>query len=831
MIRPVVAVGRDYVLSTSTSGFAFFKRDSAGNIDTTKAVPNLVDFSTLFATQVTNYNNEVATINGQYAGVVPVANQVPTPTSPCQSVDYYNSPIPGSIADILPVNPPGCANALYDGDTVYDEYSGHFFMMVKVRRPVWTCDTANGPGGTGWWDGVQATSTTPVDPCNPTIPAGQSPPAWAAGYANVMSGRAIFVAVSRCNALGVDCENPVNGFNTYTLAEAHADWAQIVVNRGLVMVNYHDKGSYYGVSPLGRIWGFGANDLINGTLSTTTVPPTPSFYFGSNSFKTTNGLSNTLMFTEMQSPTSSDFPILVTMDGSSVAAFNIVPTDAGYIQAAALTPQSPALWDLSPWMKSLTVSGEALAPVTSTDPNGGAISQQYNAHPVWSAASTGAGGPGSLYWSFVNGAQGISAFRWPLTAASLSTQEATTPTHPSLSTGQGFQRWDVASGGSPDFPVLEHNQMTGDTVLLFHTYTNPGPGLFLEAAQYAAAGPLDPNFQTPVAIPTPNVTLSASKKVASAGGVVDILSNVSDPLRPQVFMTSVASTGGGKAAGYTPFLSQVPLQDTLIPPVIGATPSPMQIATGGAATTYIPFAAPGASVPTATVSCTAGGDLGQAQGFDIQPSGVTVALQVPPGLSGSFFEGVSCTNGIAVSISVTTTAATLTASPSSITIMQGSNAGPSMGTVYFNQTDPTQSACTTAYVIVSPLPTGVSGSIQANSLSLGVFWNAQPGTYTIQVSTSGCALDSNVNVTLHVIPYSCQPEAYCENQGVQGGLQCGSVADGCGGTDNCGPCGTGQVCSENMCCPTGEVWNSYFNACAAGGKGYKPPPCRGTTCS
>jgi hypothetical protein len=832
MIRPVVAVGRDYVLTTSTGGYQYFKRDASGNVDLKNPVPNTGDFSGLFATQVQSYDAEVAQINAKFAGS---ANQLLAQT--CQSIDYYTTPNP--ITHDIPATPPGCANALYDGDTMYDEYSGHFFIMAKVRRPVWTCDTNGGPGGTGWWDGVQANGNKPPDPCNTTDP----------NYANAVAGRSIFVAVSKCNALGQDCENPANGWNTYTLAEMHADWAQIMVARGLVMVNYHDAGCYYGQCPNGNVWGFSANDLINAKVPS--YKPTPGFQLVPGDFHTKYGLSNPLMLAKMHSPSSSDFPILVTMDvatngtSTNVGAFNIVPTDPGYIQAASLTPQSPALWDLSPWMSSLTVSGEALAPVASDLV--GSLVQDNDAHPVWSSASTGAGGPGALYWAFVDGytyggsplsfpaSQGISAFRWPFTSAPLSTAEATLLHPPTLSTdpNQGFQRWDVAASGSPagyDFPVIEHNQMTGDTVLLFHSYALDGE-TFVVTPQYAAAGPQSATFFPPVTISTPS---GVSSSLASAGGAVDILSNVSDPIRPQVFMTSVASNGGlnPPSASFGPFLTQVPLSDPPIQPVIGANPASLQIPTGGAATTHIAFAAPGASVPSAPVTCTAGGDLGPAQSFSVAADGVTVAITVPPNLSGSFFEGISCTNGIAVTIPVTTTAPTFYASPSSLTLMQGSNAGPTVGTTYLELSDPALQACTTSYQIVGSLPAGVTGGIQGNALTLDVYSTAQTGTYTIDVSTSGCPTDSTTAVTLKVIPYACQPELWCTNQGVAGGLQCGSVPDGCGGTDNCGSCGANQVCSSNMCCTTGYVWNANLNTCSkSAGGGGKPPVCKGTTCS
>src|SRR5262249_37762307 len=154
-----------------------------------------------------------------------------------------------------------------------------------------------------------------------------------------------------------------------------------------------------------------ANDLINNTLPKTLLPD-PGFTIHPSEYKT--GITNSVMFTKMHNPTSSDFPMLVTMQPAptgatlnnilynNVLVYNIWPTDADYLAAAQSTPQSPALWDLSPWMSSLALSPPAITPVPAS------MIQQFDAHPVWSAASTGPGGPGSLYWSFVNGGKGIS---------------------------------------------------------------------------------------------------------------------------------------------------------------------------------------------------------------------------------------------------------------------------------------------------------------------------------------------------------------------------------------------------------------------------------------
>ncbi len=280
---------------------------------------------------------------------------------------------------------------MYDGDTgFYDEYSGRFFAMTKVRRPIWTCENYTFdvqadppcPGGTGYWNGVRDAAHNPVGPCT-CAPK---------DYVDSIDSRSILLAVSTCKN-GQDCENPSHPWNTYVLADKDVgDWAQIVVTRGLVMVNSHDS------TKSGHIWGFREDELVNGTAPSN---PTPAFEIQESDFVTNSQLGS-VMFASMHKPTSADYPLLVTMDESNVAgfnnvaAFNLVPTDPAYVAAATANPKSQALWDLSPWASSIALTPEATAPVPTS------MNQQMDAHPVWSADSNLSGGQGSLYWSFVD---------------------------------------------------------------------------------------------------------------------------------------------------------------------------------------------------------------------------------------------------------------------------------------------------------------------------------------------------------------------------------------------------------------------------------------------
>ena len=70
-------------------------------------------------------------------------------------------------------------------------------------------------------------------------------------------------------------------------------------------------------------------------------------------------------------------------------------------------------------------------------------------------------------------------------------------------------------------------------------------------------------------------------------------------------------------------------------------------------------------------------------------------------------------------------------------------------------------------------------------------------------------LNSSFTRTPHAELYSaCTPSVTC----AAAGKNCGGIADGCGGTLNCGTCGSGTVCEDNVCV------NCTPTTCAAAGK-------------
>src|SRR5262249_16198878 len=151
MFRPVVAVGRDFIYETNTGQVLAYKRnvDANGSINGTSLPMTPMSnelYQSIFSAQTQQYDAELVTINQQYAG-----SNMQKPLDNCTSTDTTY-----------------CAKDWYDGDTVYDEYSGHFFMMTKVRRLVWSCTNIGLTPPTGYtagWNDGHRTNGVLDHPC------------------------------------------------------------------------------------------------------------------------------------------------------------------------------------------------------------------------------------------------------------------------------------------------------------------------------------------------------------------------------------------------------------------------------------------------------------------------------------------------------------------------------------------------------------------------------------------------------------------------------------------------------------------------------------------
>ncbi len=93
--------------------------------------------------------------------------------------------------------------------------------------------------------------------------------------------------------------------------------------------------------------------------------------------------------------------------------------------------------------------------------------------------------------------------------------------------------------------------------------------------------------------------------------------------------------------------------------------------------------------------------------------------------------------------------------------------------------------------------------------------NTLLGTYPITVTATIGSATASTNVNLTVTP--CQPLT-CSGIG----YVCGSLADGCGNTENCGSCPSGETCTAGACykcaertCPPPEFFNLDTCECQA----------------
>ncbi|HEY2509525.1 MAG TPA: hypothetical protein VGI39_01595 [Polyangiaceae bacterium] len=105
---------------------------------------------------------------------------------------------------------------------------------------------------------------------------------------------------------------------------------------------------------------------------------------------------------------------------------------------------------------------------------------------------------------------------------------------------------------------------------------------------------------------------------------------------------------------------------------------------------------------------------------------------------------------------------------------------------------------------VSPM----GGSDAELTLTVGPDVPAQTLTVTV-TGTSGLGLQSSIAIPITVSACQLGFPQYCGD----GTYQCGSFTDTCGHQRACGGCASGQTCSKNQCCPTGQVYNADLAAC------------------
>jgi hypothetical protein len=113
--------------------------------------------------------------------------------------------------------------------------------------------------------------------------------------------------------------------------------------------------------------------------------------------------------------------------------------------------------------------------------------------------------------------------------------------------------------------------------------------------------------------------------------------------------------------------------------------------------------------------------------------------------------------------------------------------------------------------VVSTTPAAADNSGHSYALmqfSVSVPNSAAPGSYSAIVSATDLSSCIVAKTTVPITVLSCNPRLACP-----GGGLCGAISNGCGGTVNCGSCGSGQTCSNSFCCASGRFYNTALNTC------------------
>jgi hypothetical protein len=536
-VRPVVAVGPNHVLTTNAgNAFRIYQRNPG---DATGA-GTPYDWIGLQAGTATLPGSGTHTFSGSlssifqpvisYLNANPPAADAGTPTSSLLPACSVTSGLgSNSQADT------GCIFALYDGDAYYDPMYGRFFIMQKAKRNVVPCVPTGSPYG--YYSGAS------TNVCVPT----------SANYAAATVARTILVAVSpKCDVPNPDCGNPAK-WKTYALASQYHDWSQLMVTRGLVMVNYRgqEPQSFFTPAP-DDMWIYSEQQLVNGVDGQGhPLPlylPAPLNHFTADDFSkglpgqaSGSRVPGPVMFVKQPAPTAQDLPFFIAYSGgpSKLWVYNLYPTT------------STSALDLG----SAGVTFSITPPATITLPTAVAT-QQVNGDRFVPAAydsgvltySTSAPRPGDTTNSFID------TIRIPVQSVAPANPGGGAPPFSAALPELPIGLSDV--GTSYGFPVTHvvpsGNVTAGNVMTAFHTWTQPSPGSFQITAKYAVA-PGGAGYEDPFQISGPT---GSANQPPSAAGEPDILSTATDPIFPdQFFMTSITETNGGGTSWLTAALT------------------------------------------------------------------------------------------------------------------------------------------------------------------------------------------------------------------------------------------------------------------------------------
>ena len=483
--RPVVAAGLNHIYALDASNYQVYRRGRTGGPGT--VVVHRTPLWSLFAAEIKKLN-----LNVTYPAS--------TGITPCP-VRFAGAPSIPDANGYVPFEKVACIERAYDSDVLYDPQTKRIWILAHLRPSIWKCKDQQ-----GYW-----TRADPAGTCHlPSL-----------ATLKAMLHRYIAVAVSRPGATSADPEDPANGFSSFILADDYGDWTQLMVHNGLVLVNSRDLGTD------NRLYVFGADDLINGTIPNGSVLPTPSAKFDKNNFnrsavdwvnkKTVQVTLNTaMMFVRQQSDPKVTYLLSGTADAKMVVY--------GLLTNRAATGRMPAPTLIMPAVVSLPETMPQLQ------------------------KASGAYIGGYLYWGWgstetYTGRGYVRTFRWPLHRASTA-WNGVYPVFVSNDPASGYLEADIGK------EIKDYNWVlptmnaapNGDVITMVNafpahqTYSEPQGG----SVWYAVLRKGEIKYDYPY-------YLSPARGVATdpphKGGVLDITTVAPDPLVPGQFFLGNAYSG------------------------------------------------------------------------------------------------------------------------------------------------------------------------------------------------------------------------------------------------------------------------------------------------
>jgi hypothetical protein len=213
------------------------------------------------------------------------------------------------------------------------------------------------------------------------------------------------------------------------------------------------------------------------------------------------------------------------------------------------------------------------------------------------------------------------------------------------------------------------------------------------------------------------------------------------------------------------------------------------------------------------------------------PANLEIDYSIPWGtpVGTTMADTVNCDNGQSLQQTVTVADPILTASPSTITVLENSCATSQYVGTNLVWANPAYGNCDyISYSLQSPLPPGIQASTSNSYLEV-CDSSGQPRSVDLEFTSTGCGAGWTTG-SVHVNVVSCIPRTSC-------GSSCqAATPDGCGGTIDCSSscsgvytctapqgttaglacCGPGQYIpagGTSCVCPNGETWDGILEQC------------------